>query len=310
MEHFVTLFSSNYLIFGLALHQTLQKNAGPFCLWVVCMDKEAFDVLGKLGLPNMQLISLDEIETQEHLKVKSQRTFGEYCWTMTPFTFTAVLKRDPSIERVTYLDSDVGFFRNPQILLAELKIAHKEILITEHAYDPRYDQTETSGRFCVQFVTFSNTNRSLLVCKWWQDRCMEWCFNRSEDGKFGDQKYLDNWPVLFPDVVHILKEKHRALGPWNINFYSKQNLLNEAVFYHFHGARFVSNDRVRLFDGYYIGKKGRVQIYDRFLKELIMAKGKIEDQTQLPMEAKIRGLRGFLGVFKRSLLGRRLVVSI
>ena len=66
----------------------------------------------------------------------------------------------------------------------------KSILLTKHRYSPQYNKELKAGKYCVQFVTFKNDARALEALIWWRDRCLEWCYNRFEDGKFGDQLYL------------------------------------------------------------------------------------------------------------------------
>ena len=129
VEHFVTLFDRSYLPMGLALHDSLMAQGQPFCLWVICMDETVEEQLSRLSLPHVTLIPLREVETRELLAVKPARSTGEYCWTMTPFSFKAVFDRDPDVERVTYLDSDLFFFSSPQLLLRELEDAGKHVLL-------------------------------------------------------------------------------------------------------------------------------------------------------------------------------------
>ncbi|MGQ3685116.1 MAG: glycosyl transferase [Candidatus Loosdrechtia sp.] len=267
-EHFVTLFYSNFLPMGMALHSSLKAHAQTFHLWILCMDELVEKQLKMISLPNVTLISLKEVETKELVDVKSVRTLGEYCWTLTPFTPQVVFERDPTADRVTYLDADIFFFDDPSILIQELDQNRKHVLITEHAYDPYYDQLLASGRFCVQFLTFRRTEQAVRVMKWWQSRCLEWCFARLEDGKFGDQKYLDYWPELFGDVVHIVQQTEKTLAPWNV-FYieKKRKKLEDVVFYHFHGLRIISPYNVRLYHGYRIGKQGLV-LYKQYLDNL------------------------------------------
>jgi hypothetical protein len=264
-EHFVTLFDTNYAILGLALYGSLKRHAGDFCLWVVCMDSDTERLLLSLELPNLNVISLGEIENTELLTIKPGRTAGEYCWTMTPFSLNGVLKNNPHIRRVTYLDSDVFFFKDPRILLSELANAGKHVLITEHAYDPIYDQSVQCGRFCVQFVTMSNTPQGRHVCDWWELRCIEWCFNRIEDGKFGDQKYLDEWPHIFGSDVHVLNAVQETLAPWNVKRFLSPDVF--PVMYHFHGLRFMNDHRVRLYDGYDVGRLAS-RLYSAYLAEI------------------------------------------
>jgi len=253
---------------GVTLHQSLVKTGQPFHLWILCMDELAEKQLAILALPHVTLISLKEIETQALLNIKSTRSKGEYCWTLTPFLPDFVLGRAQDMERVTYLDADLYFYDTPQLLFCEFDQSGKQVLITEHAYAPEYDQTAVSGRFCVQFLTFRKTPGSLRVLGWWQEKCLEWCFARYEEGKFGDQKYLDCWPDLFGDVVHVLRQTDKTLAPWNVNHVSRvlQGALNP-VFYHFHEFRMITPGKMRLFLGYKIGRRG-LRLYDTYLAAL------------------------------------------
>ena len=274
MDHFVTLFDSMFLPMGLNLYVSLKKNSPSFKLWVLCLDDQVYETLIKLQLPDIGLIKLEEIETPELLKVKSGRSRAEYCWTLTPFTFTCVFSKDTTVQQITYVDADLYFFGNPRILIDEMVIARKDVLITEHAYDPQYDASANSGRFCVQFLTVNNTSYALSVIKWWQERCIEWCFCKFEIDRFGDQKYLDKWPMLFGETVHIVQAKHRTLAPWNAAYFSKRN-AGEPVFFHYHGLRILHANRIRLYYGFYIGNKAQLY-YDRYVESMNLVVGFID----------------------------------
>lgn len=271
VEHFVTLFDNNFLPLGLCLHASLLDHGQPFHLWILCMDELVEQNLRLLALPQVSLIPLDEVEDGRLLEVKPSRNRGEYCWTLTPFTPQFVFNRDSNVERVTYLDADLYFFARPSLLLDEFEHSGKHVLITEHAYDPRYERfgrARRSGRFCVQFITFRRTPESLRVMRWWQARCLEWCYARAEDGKFGDQKYLDQWPTLFGSEVHILRQKEKTLAPWNVAYYEKLGHGQVApVFYHFHGFRILSHNELLLYSGYRVGNSAD-NLYEAYLSSL------------------------------------------
>ena len=243
MEHFVTLFDSLFLPQGLALHRSMERHVRRYVLWVLCVDNETHDVLEKLALPNVRLLKLSMLETEELLLVKPEKTIGEYCWTLTPFAPRFVFEADVTVQRVTYLDADLWFRKNPKPIFGELDASGKQVLITDHAYAPEYDQSATSGQFCVQFMTFTREGGE-TVRQWWEERCIEWCFARFEDGKFGDQKYLDDWPERFNSLVHVLQDKERTLAPWNAMRFPYAN----AVFYHFHGLRIISRRQLQIGD--------------------------------------------------------------
>lgn len=314
VEHFVTLFYNNFLPMGLCLHESLMKHGKPFCLWIVCMDTQAEDHLELLSLPNTRLISLASVETKALKKVKVTRTAGEYCWTLTPFTAQFVFERDPTASRVTYLDADLFFFDCPNVLLDELTNSKKHVLITEHAYDPRYEKSGRSqrgGRFCVQFLTFRNTPEAAKVMHWWQARCLEWCYNKVEDGKFGDQKYLDVWPDIFANEVHILKQTSRTVAPWNVLHLEKiNNDVINPVFYHFHGFRLESKESVLLYSGYRVGVAGE-QLYHKYLYCLTNQLKKLnEADIAIPYIPRKKGLINRLIHCKRRFIDGEKTMSL
>jgi hypothetical protein len=241
MEHYVTLFDSLFLPQGLTLHTSMQRHIKNYILWILCVDDNTHDVLSRLKLPNVRLLRLSQLETESLLRIKPDRNIGEYCWTLTPFAPRFVFEADENVKRVTYLDADLWFRKSPAPIFREFEKSGKQVLITDHAYAWEHDRSETSGQYCVQFLIF--TREGETVRQWWEDRCIEWCYARFEDGKFGDQKYLDNWPEQFADLVHVLANKELLMAPWNATRFPYGN----SVGWHFHGFRVLKFGAIILF---------------------------------------------------------------
>jgi hypothetical protein len=263
VEHYVTLFDSAFLPQGLALHASMLRHAGSFTLWVLCMDDEVKATLDALAIPCLKAIKLGDVETKELLEIKGGRSRAEYCWTMTPFTPKIVFDRDPQAERVTYVDADMYLLKPPTPIFDEFRASGKAVMITDHAYDAEYDASATSGQYCVQFMTFVR-GTSEVVRQWWQDRCVEWCFDRIEDGKLGDQKYLDDWPTRFPSSVHVLSQIDVLLAPWN----ARRFPYSRAIAWHFQGFRLLGKNRALLHRGYSVPDIVDQMVYGPYLREL------------------------------------------
>jgi len=275
MEHYVTLFDSLFLPQGLALHMSMERHVGAYTLWILCMDDEVHDAIKKLELPNVRLMQLSKLETPELLAIKPTRSKGEYCWTLTPFAPRFVFEANSEVSRVTYLDADLWFRKNPVAIFSEFDGSGKNVLITDHAYAPEYDQSATSGQYCVQFMTFTR-NGGEVVLKWWEERCIEWCYAHFEDAKFGDQKYLDDWPKRFADSVHVLSNKELTLAPWNATRFPYGN----SVTWHFHSLRISLNYRKSLvvtYGSYLLPKCTRENVYQPYFIDLRTAVGRIKN---------------------------------
>ncbi|MDB4178062.1 glycosyl transferase [Gammaproteobacteria bacterium] len=240
MHNYCTLFDSKYLTRGLALHESLIKQSSNFHLFIFAFDNLCFEMLIKLKLDNVTVISLKEFEDDELLELKDSRNPAEYCWTCTPSTIKYCIDTY-KLDSCTYLDADIYFFGDPSILIKEME--EKSILITEHRYTPKYDQASTSGIYCVQFMTFKNNAEGIEALNWWRSACNEWCFSRCEDGKFGDQKYLDDWTVRFQGV-HVLQHLGGGVAPWNVQQYDLLDKNFNLIFYHFHNFKLLNNSKL------------------------------------------------------------------
>jgi len=303
MEHYVTVFDSLFLPQGLALHMSMERHAGSYMLWMLCVDDAVYDLLQRLELPRVRLLLLSELEVAELKSVKPTRTIGEYCWTLTPFALRFVFEADVTALRVTYLDADLWFRRNPAPIFRDFDSSRRHVLITDHAYAPEYDQSDTSGQYCVQFMTFTREGGE-PVRKWWQDRCIEWCYARYEDGKFGDQKYLDDWPDRFPEQVHVLSDTELILAPWNATRFP----FGRAICWHFHGLRIEigpSNKEYGVYCGNYPLPAPAIRyVYKEYLKDLQMAITAIKDSGGDIMAQRKGTLRSKLKLFLQGYRGQ------
>ena len=238
---FCTLFDANYLARALVLYRSLAETGSDFRLRAFCMDDESHAALTRLDLPGLLPVSLAELEAHdpELAAVKPSRTPVEYYWTATPAVCLYCLEREPELEAITYLDADLMFFADPEPVFDEL--GDGSVLITPHRFASRVEeQSESNGVYNVQFLTFRRTDDGLAAVRWWRDRCLEWCYARAEDGKFGDQKYLDDWPERFAGV-HVVEHPGAGLAPWNVEGHALEarngSVLVDGrplVFYHFH----------------------------------------------------------------------------
>lgn len=245
--HFCTYFDRNYLTRGLALYYSLRQHCRrPFLLWTLCFDDETYAILSRLNLVGLRLIRRADFEADDAdlATARANRTAVEYYWTCTPSLPLYVLHQDETIEVITYLDADLFFFSDPQPIFDEF--GDGSILIHGHRYSPEHAHyAETSGIFNVGLLAFRRDKSGLECLWWWRERCNAWCYARFEDGKYGDQKYLDDWPVRFSGVI-VLQHPGAGLAPWNISQYQIESdekiLVNgyPLIFFHFHALKVVS----------------------------------------------------------------------
>ncbi|MCC6690864.1 MAG: glycosyl transferase [Bacteroidia bacterium] len=276
--NFCTLFNTAYLSRGLALYHSLQNVSTNFHLYVFAFDDTCYNYLLNENLPQLTVVSLNDFEDAELLRIKPTRSPSEYCWTCTASTILYSIKKF-NLSNCTYIDADLYFYSDPLSLINEA--TGKSIIISEHRYTAAYDQSVISGKYCVQFMYFKNNENGLKALNWWRNACIEWCYAHVEDGKFGDQKYLDDWTTRF-EGVHVLENLGGGVAPWNVqqyDFVMNNNSIKGIerksgrefilVFFHFHGVKFFINNVVALTGATYeISKQIKQLLYFPYIQQL------------------------------------------
>ena len=277
MFYFCTYLDSNYLVKGLALYRSLIRHTASFRFWVLCFDDLAYETLKVLSLPRVVPISLKDFEEgdKELLQAQKNRSRIEYYFTCTPSLPLYILRNCPEVDVITYVDADLFFFSDPSPIYEEL--GDKSILIVGHRFPTHHRQLERFGIYNVGLLSFRRDNNALQCLNWWRKSCIEWCYDRVEDGRFADQKYLDDWPARFLKVV-VLQHKGAGLAPWNVAGYSlgleNGRVLIDSqclVFFHFHGfkkiGRLLYDPNLALY-GVHSDSILKGHIYKAYIREL------------------------------------------
>ena len=282
MITFCTLFDSYYLDKGLTLYKSLEQCTEKFRLYIFCFDDKSYQILNDLQLKHAIVTHHSELEDEELLRLKEERSKAEYCWTCTPVIIEYVLKNygEPNC---TYIDADLFFFRDPQILFDEIEDAKANIVITEHRFKNNWNGRRLcrrSGKYCVEFNYFDQSENAWQALTWWKERCFEWCYHLYEPERMGDQKYLEKFPGLFQGV-HELAHLGGGVAPWNLGQYKlstvedgtpvlrdiKTGTSFPLIFYHFQNIRYLSENMVNVSSGSH-SKKTKDAIYCPYLKEI------------------------------------------
>lgn len=314
MLYFCTYFDRNYLTRGLALFRSLQRNCNEFKLYILCLDEDTYSIISKLANQYGELvpIALSEIEQwdQTLLIARGNRSRIEYYFTISPVLPLYVVNQFSKIDIITYLDADLYFYSNPKIIYQELP--GKSILITGHNFPKSLRYLEVYGKYNVQYQSFRNDAQGISCLNRWRKQCLNWCYDRLENGKFADQKYLDEWPTLYDKLV-VSELKGVGVAPWNIaqyeinyqngDFYVDDQIL---VFFHFHALKKVFPSIYSTNYSYYRLTSRHINLinlYKGYLQEL----KKVKVMFDIPVDVGNREIRNsqfsFIDLLKQGLKG-------
>ncbi len=229
---FCTITSKYRLHQCVAMYHSLKHFMPEAALVILAVDEESKGVLEALKLPEVTIISAEQLEDAELKELKEQRNSSEYCWTLKPVLLLHLYESCKDCSIFAYLDSDLFFFDNPIRLFRRSGIW--SVLLTTH----KVNRKANGG-----FVAFMRGTQAYEALKWWKDKCLEWCYSRNDNGRFADQGYLDFMRARYKGVLY-LDLPGANVATWNYykydldikdgNIYVGRNRL---IFYHFSGFR-------------------------------------------------------------------------
>jgi len=270
---YATYFDKGFLLKGLALHESLIRQTPNARLWILAFDKYTEKLLKKMKLKGVTVVVLEDFEDKQLLAVKPLRHPVEYFWTCTPTWMLYVLKKSKA-KYAVYLDADLYFYSDADNGVNE--IGSKSLLAVEHRFPKgRKGMAKGSGVFNVAFNVFKNDKVGIKCLERWRKQCLDWCYWKLEDGKLGDQMYLDEWPKLYAKDLVISKNVGVDAAPWNIGQYkvsSRDGVThindNKLVCYHFHQFQILGPNNFSRILGYTLSRDVIRYIYEPYEKEL------------------------------------------
>lgn len=253
---FCMVVSSSRLIQAIACFLSLHKTMDTFKVYILCADEKCYEFLKKINLDKVVLVTIPELNREDLLEIKALRKLNQYCWTLKPAFIKYIFTLDDSIERVTYIDSDLFFYQNPNVIFenqpyASVLLSSGEIFLPMYSKEFNHTMQSLTGNFNSGFISFKKDINGLECVNWWDKMCIDSCTSNPEDNKFGDQKYLDDMPFLFNNVYEITTQGIN-IGHWNYSKYNftilNDNIMvnnNKLIFYHFSGFRIISKYDIR-----------------------------------------------------------------
>jgi hypothetical protein len=270
---YTTAFDKSYLTRGIAMIESLFHQDHNVSVSVLCLDLETEIAVSSLSRSlNVHILRPQDMGESLLLEVRQDREYREFCWALGALLCNFHLESGES--EVVYLDADIYFFGNPKILLNEAR--QGDVAAIKHRFPSRLRHYEVNGLFNVQWIYFANTHIGRQASKKWAEQCFENSSYQPELGIVGDQKYLDEWPLLYSTFIEIMNPG-AGVAPWNHEVHmphlsSDRWLVDESeelIFYHFHGLRINTDGAIELSGPVYSEVvQLPVELYNSYLEAL------------------------------------------
>ncbi len=173
---FCTMFDENHLLRGLALIASIKRHGGSDAqVFVLCADEISHMALGKLGDPQVILLRLTEVDDTS-LRTEAEaagRSFAEYLKSIPALLLAKILKLNPHIDLLTYVDANVFFCSSPEPLYNELGNDTLLVVSAPNATE------STTPLYSGAFLCIKNTSAGAEILTFWQKRSRELLHERS-----------------------------------------------------------------------------------------------------------------------------------
>ncbi len=246
MTTFVSYFSKEYVISALASMQSAVTNNPGSHGMLVCIDQEGQELLNELSISsNLSIVPFGQLKRSksEFERFMLSRTKFEALVSIKPTLLNEISQYISEDQHYIYLDTDVYFFNSIDDFLLENK--QSSFIVFQHMYKDE-QQKYPFGKFNAGLVILKKNNYSARILTEWSKLCSEWCFLRTEPGRYADQGYLDNLAhyesALGAKSTSINLGMHYPLTRQKLKRNDEKILINQELLicFHFHGLRIGS----------------------------------------------------------------------
>ena len=243
---YFTIIDKNYMLRAFVLYKSIKKYLEKDFFFIVCLDIESYGFLQTFKEESFKLILSDTIDKQLINKLKLDRKYDEFCWTMKSISFDYLFKKN-KFNWILYLDSDSMVFSSLKKHLND----KYDLIIAPHNSVHTYFQSieEKVGKYNAGFIAIRLNSNGKKILKFWKRKCLENCSNIPLKEIYGDQKY-------FNQIVKKFKKVNSSpfsginLAPWNIcdssgklNYDGKTKI----VFYHMQGFKIYNKNIFQIY---------------------------------------------------------------
>lgn len=272
-----TICSANYLAQAITLGYSLQ-NTNPdveFRIYLVDRLEGREDV--KKRVP-FTLIEIEKVPVTDFEGMVLRYNVVELNTSVKPYIFDHILKSEPDIQKVVYLDPDIMVFQPLTNLFETLD--NYNMVLTPHILTPsdsnQYVQPEknflAAGVFNLGFIAIKCSDEIFKFLNWWKEKLVHQGYARHEMSLFYDQKWINLASIYF-DGVYIEKNRGYNMAPWNLHERvliknDEKYIVNEnepLIFFHFSSYKATNPDQISQYTEYTLEMrpdiKGIIQIY-------------------------------------------------
>jgi hypothetical protein len=243
---FGTFANAKYLPQLLSMLESFQNNVTSSRIAVVALDVATSETVSSLNFSCVDVLDVKDVEAHfPQLSIaRENRSLSEYFFTLSSAIPNFLFKVYPQPDFVVYIDADLFFFENPERCILALDDTDN-VLLTSHNFARKNLDLRVYGEFNTGFIAFRRSAAGMKVASWWLERCLEWCKDVVENGKFADQKYLENFSSIAPGVK-ISQDFGLNLGPWGLNSLKQIGFRNGSIYvngqflfaFHFSGLQY------------------------------------------------------------------------
>ena len=245
IQNFAVVISKYYASRCLTLIESILKY--DVKIYVLCFDKKTLQIINKsINSKKVTAIHFNKVlNFDRSLKVAiKDRKLIDKIVTSRPI-FLKLLFKKFKLRDIFLLDSDIFFFSNPVKINKYIKGA--AVAFCKHNFSRNNNKlSKKYGKYNGGFIYVKSNINGFDFLNKWSLLCKKWCQFDSINGKFSDQKYLEDLSTSVKNVK-ILNKPEINLAPWNLEGkiikFNEENITvnkKKLIFFHFHGLRQIS----------------------------------------------------------------------